>query len=66
MAVLAISILIGAASAVWYAVILDCLITVPVQKYGHGTTVWCSAVIFGVTLLMGLACVMLSSESEAI
>lgn len=58
----ALTLLFGAAAAVWYAIILDCLMTG--GEYPATTVVYCSVVIFGSTLVIGLACVMLSTEGK--
>jgi hypothetical protein len=65
MFILGISLALGLVSAVWYAIILDCLLADPPQKYNALLAANCSSAIFASTLLMSLACVMLSTESES-
>lgn len=60
--ILGVSLGLGLVSAVWYALILDCLLAVPAMKYNAPLVVNTSSLIFLSTLLMGLACVMLSTE----
>jgi hypothetical protein len=58
----AVSVALGGVSAVWYAVIQECVVCNEV--YNANPVIWCSPFIFGFTLLTGLACVMLSTESR--
>lgn len=60
--ILGVSLGLGLVSAVWYALILDCLLAKPVLKYNAPLVVNTSFAIFLSTLLMGLACVMLSTQ----
>ena len=53
---------LGGVSAVWYAIIMDCLISN--QKFDPTPVIYCSPFIFAFTLLTGLACVMLSTEDR--
>ena len=62
MAILGVSMVLAFGSAVWYAVVLDCLVAVPAQEYNEALVSNCSLAVFGSTLLMGLACAMLSTQ----
>jgi uncharacterized membrane protein YhhN len=53
---------LGGVSAVWYAVIQDCVVCG--ETYNPNPIIWCSPFIFVFTLIAGLACVMLSSEER--
>jgi hypothetical protein len=50
---------LGGVSAVWYAIILDCVVSQ--AHYSPDPIIYCSPIIFGATLVTGLACVMLST-----
>jgi len=56
--------LIGLGSAVWYGIVMDCVMSVGAGECDTGPVVTCSPWIFGSSLIAGLACVMLSTEGN--
>lgn len=53
---------LGGVSAVWYAIVLDCVVSV--AKFDAQPIVYSSPIIYASTLITGLACVMLSTEGR--
>jgi hypothetical protein len=53
---------LGGVSAIWYAIILDCVVSA--SKFDPQPIVYSSPIIYVSALVTGLACVMLSSEGN--